>query len=175
MSICNDMDLSNEAFSSWNFYWSNYYPIFYVWRVMLSGCKCIQMTFGTKWPPPWESVPLWQCLSQDTRLVKRSCHTHLLPWRGVSDLLVHCQSHDTNLLLMLFNAMCGKVMCVYVCVSVWYLSVCFRAYVNHYLVAGGITVCYTVIMVYGTSIVIESLHHSITWSEDTNTHKHMIM
>lgn len=65
----NKMDLSNEACSSWNFYWSNYYPIFYAWRVMLSGCKCIQVTFRTKWPPPWESLPLWQWLTE----AKTSC------------------------------------------------------------------------------------------------------
>lgn len=95
------MDLSNEA--SWNFNWSNYYPIFYAWHVMLSWCKCIQMTFRTKWPPPWESVLPSPCSSPHTHLVQWSCHTHPSP-----AALEHSQSH---VYLLVCVCMC---LCVYI-------------------------------------------------------------
>lgn len=42
----------------------------YVNHVMSSQCKCIQMTFRTKWPSTWESVPPFKAFHQNKCLVK---------------------------------------------------------------------------------------------------------
>lgn len=113
----NKKDLSNEALSFWNFHRSNYFSIFYAWHVMLSECKCMQMAFNTKWPPPWGSVPLWQCLSQDTHLVKWGSSTSPSPllWGWILAPLENCQSLEANLLTMLFTAVSEEVIRIYMC------------------------------------------------------------
>lgn len=70
----------------------------YVKHVMSSRCKCIQMTFGTKWPSPWESVPLFNALHENKCLVKECSHTHPVPvplravtWRkGLINAVKYC-------------------------------------------------------------------------------------
>lgn len=142
----NKIDLSDEACSSWKFYWSKYYHIFYAWHVMLSGCKCIQMTFWTKRPPPWESVtPLAVFKSGHTSCQMGLSHTSLSSGGTFSPFGALSVTWNQPLINAVKCCVCRDDVylraCMRVCVSV---SACAFSMVHLITVAGAVILsCHT--------------------------------